>query len=272
MSAPPRRWQVLSTIAVLLLSATSSLLGLLSPGLYAGAPDTLARTRAEDLVILVVGVPVLALGLYYAIRGSLRGRVVWIGGLAFMAYMWASRAVSLPFNAYFLGYVALLSLSAFTLAGGLLGADADALRRQIRDRRSPRVYATVLAVIGAGLAALWLSDVVPATLAGTTPAIVEEFGPGGLGTVLIDLGLVVPSLVVAAAWLWRDRPPGYLVAGVLLVFGALLAPSLAAITAVDVQSGVAMTPGLVVGTVVPPLVAAAFAVRYLLAIPSGTEG
>ena len=138
MSAPPRRWQVRSTLAVLLLSVTSSLLGLLSPGLYAGASDALARTRAEDLVIIVVAVPVLAVGLYYANRGSLRGRVVWLGGLAFMTYMWASRAVSLQFNAYFLGYVALLSLSVFTLAGRLLDSDAEVLRRPRRDRSSPR--------------------------------------------------------------------------------------------------------------------------------------
>ena len=272
MGATPRRWQVLTTTAVLLLSAASSLLGLLRPGLYAGAAEALSRTRAEDLVILAVAVPVLAVGLYYARRGSLRGRVVWLGGLSFMTYMWASRAVSLPFNVYFLGYVALVPLSAFTLAGGLLDTDARETRGRLRGRLHHRAYAAVLAVIGAGLAALWLSDVAPATLAGEPPAIVSEFGQGGLGTVVIDLGLVVPSLAVTAAWLWRDRPPGYVAAGVLLVFGALLAPSLAAITVVDVQSGVAMTPGLVVGTVVPPLVAAAFAVRYLLAIPPGSEG
>lgn len=272
MGATARRWQVVATLAVLLLSAASSLLGLLRPGTYAGAAEALSRTRAEDLVILAIAVPVLAVGLYYARRGSLRGRVVWLGGLAFTTYVWASRAVSLPFNPHFLGYVALFALSTFTLVGGLLDTDAGATRGRLRGRLPRRVYAAVLAVIGAGLAALWLSDVVPATLAGETPAIVSEFGQGGLGTVVIDLGLVVPSLAVAAAWLWRDRAPGYVAAGVLLVFGALLAPALTAITVVDVQSGVAMTPGLVVGTVVPPLVAAAFAVRYLLAIRPGADG
>lgn len=272
MGATARRWQVGATLAVIVLSGVASLLGLLRPDLYAGASGGLSRRRAEDFVILAVAVPVLAFGLYRAARGSLRGRIVWLGALAFTTYLWASRAVSLEFDAFFLVYVALLPLSLFPLVGGVLETDGAAVRRHVRRRRAPRTYAAVLAVISVGLASLWLSDVVPATLTGETPAIVTEFGPGGLGTVVLDLGLVVPSLAVAAAWLWRDRAPGYVVAGVLLVFGALLAPALTAITVVDVRTGVAMTPGLVVGTVVPPLVAAAFAVRYLLAIRSDADG
>lgn len=267
MSRDVRRWQVGSTLAVLALSAASSLVGILRPSLYADAPEVIARTRAEDLVILAVAVPVLAAGLWHARRGSLRGRVVWLGALAFMTYAWASRTLSLPFNAFFLAYVALFSLSSFTLAAGVSETDAEATRRRLAGRLSERTYAAVLALISAGLAALWLSDVVPAALAGTTPAIVSEFGPRGLGTVVMDLGLVVPALALAAVWLWRGRARGYVAAGVLLVFGALLAPALAAITAFDVLAGVAVTPGMLVGTVVPPLVAAVFAVKYLLAIP-----
>lgn len=269
MAGPPRRWQVRASLAVLLLSATSSLFGLLSPDHYADAATLLARTRAEDLVVLVIAVPTLAIGLRYARRGSLGGRIVWLGALAFMTYLWASRAVSLAFNPFFLGYAVLLTLSLFTLVGGLTDTDAGAVRTRLADRLERRGYAVALALVGAGLASLWLSDVLPASLAGTTPAIVRAFGPRALGTVVIDLGLVVPSLAATAVWLWRGRPWGYVATGVLLVFGALLAPALTAITVLDLQGGVAMTPGLVVGTIVPPLLAAALATRYLLAIRPG---
>lgn len=268
MSSHVRRWHLATTLAVLVLSVTSSLLGLLQPGFYTDPAELLARTRAEDLVILAIAVPVLAVGLWYARRGSTRGRIVWLGALAFTTYVWASRLVSLSFNAFFLEYVALVTLSLFTLVGGLLDTDADAVRRRLDGRLRERRYASVLAVIATGLAALWLSDVVPASLAGTPPTIVAEFGPRGLGTVAIDLGLVVPALAVSAAWLWRGRAWGYVAAGVLLVFGSLLAPALTAITAFDVLRGVSMTPGLVAGTIVPPLVAVAAAVGYLRAVAS----
>lgn len=267
MNGALRRWQTVTTVAILALSIASSLFGLVRPGHYADAAGLLARTRAEDLVVLVAFVPVLAIGLWSARRGSLRGRIVWLGSLAFASYLWASRAVSLAFNPFFVGYVVLLALSAFTLVGGLLDTDADGLRRAIGGRLPSRAYAAVIGIIAVGLASLWLSDVVPASLAGTTPAIVEAFGPRALGTVAIDLGLVVPSLAIAAVWLWREHRWGYVAAGTLLVFGALLAPSLAAITAVDLVSGVSMTPGLVVGTILPPLVAAGFAAWFLRSIP-----
>jgi len=270
MPVAPKRWQVGTTLVVLGLAAASSLLGLFRPGHYAGPQALLARTRVEDAVVLAVGVPALAVGLWTARRGSLRGRIGWLGALGFHAYVWTSRSVSLAFNDFFLGYVALLTLSLFTLVAGVLETDADAVGRRLDGRLSSRLYAGVLAVVAAGLALLWLSEVVPATLTGTTPGIVAEFGPRGLGTYVVDLGLVVPSLAVAAGWLWRGQPRGYLVGGALLVFGALLAPVLTAITVVDLRTGVRMTAGLIAGTVLPPLVAAAFAATYLRAL--GSDG
>ena len=267
MSARVRRWQAASTLAVLALAATSSLLGLLAPWVYAG--EGLARTRAEDAVLLAVGVPALAAGLWYARRGSERGRIVWLGALAFLAYMALSRALSLPFYATFLLTIAQFALALVTLVGAVADTDARGLRERVGDRLNERRYAGVLAIIAVGLAALWLSDVVAATLSGTTPAIVEAFGPRGLGTVVVDLGVVVPALAVAAVLLWWRRPHGYVAGGTLLVFGALLAPNLAAITLVDIRGGVAVTPGIVVGTVLPPLLAAAFAAGFLRAIPAG---
>jgi len=37
---------------------------------------------------------VLLGGLWYARAGSLRGRIVWLGALAYMAYMWASTGLA----------------------------------------------------------------------------------------------------------------------------------------------------------------------------------
>lgn len=262
-----RRWHVWSTLAVLALSVSLTLLGLFRAGLYAGLPEQVVRTRSEDLAILAFGVPALAYGLWATRRGSVRGRLVWLGGLAFMAYVWGSRALQLAFNDAFLGYVALTTLSAFTLVGGLLLVDPHPVHRRLDGHIRHRLYAGVLGLIAAGLAALWLSDVVPATLSGTTPAIVRDFGEKGLATLVVDLGILVPALAVAAGWLWQRRPWGYVTAGVLLTFGALLAPSLTAITVVDVLNGVPLTVGMIAGTVVPPAVAAAFALAYLRALP-----
>lgn len=260
------RSHVISTIAIVALSTVSSLLGPFRPGHYTDPPASLARTRAEDLVILTVAVPALAIGLRYAIRGSVRGRIVWLGALVHVTYLWLSRAGTLAFNDFFLGYVALLSLSLFTLVGGTVTTDAESIRRRLDGEIARSIYVGVLALTSVGLALLWLSDIVPATLAGTTPAGIREFGPKGAVTYVFDLGLLVPSYAIGAHLLRRGHEWGFVTAGILLVLGALMAPTLSAITVIDLREGVAMTPGTVVGTILPPVLVGAFALGYLSAL------
>jgi hypothetical protein len=178
--------------------------------------------------------------------------------------MWASVGLQAPYNEFFLGYVALFSLSLFTLVGGLVTTDAGAIRRVLEGRVSAALYGGALLVIAVGLAVLWLADIVPALLAGTTPLIVEEAGRVALASHLLDLGVVVPSLLVAGVWLRRGRTWGYLLAGVALVLGATLAVSISATTLVLLGGEtVTVSPVAAVFTFLPVLVSAVLAVRYV---------
>ena len=140
MTTSLSRWQIGTTISILVLSIVSTLLGLFRPGHYRDHPDFLTALYVQDLTILLVGVPVLALGLLLASRGSLRGYLVWLGALAYMTYMWASIAFSVAWNEFFLGYVVLFGLSLFALISGFVGIDEDQVYREIHGRVSPVVY------------------------------------------------------------------------------------------------------------------------------------
>lgn len=111
-----------------------------------------------------------------------------------------------------------------------------------------------------------MPDVLFATLSGVTPLGVQEFGPRGLTTYVIDLGLGVPSCAIAAYLLWRGRTWSFVIIGALLIWGALMAPTLIAITVVDIQQEVALTPGQIIGTILPPVLVGLFALRYLLVL------
>ena len=64
-----------------------------------------------------------------------------------------------------------------------------------------------------------LGQVVPTLLAGEVPDVVVKTGhPTGV-IYILDLGLVVPLLVLAGRWLRARRPWGYVAAGILLVKG-----------------------------------------------------
>jgi len=262
-----RRWQIVATVAITVFAVASSLVGLLSPGHYRAPPGLVEAYRIQDITILAVGVPVLAAGLWFAIRGSQRGRLGWLGGLAFMTYMWASISVQVPFNSLFLLYVALFGLSLFTFVGGMVTTDAAAIRDALEGRLNTSLYSGALVVIGLGLAALWLSDVVPPLLAGTTPLLVEEVGPQAMASHVIDLGVVVPSILLAAAWLFQRRAWGYVFAGVVLVLGATLAAPIGLMTlSLILGDTVTVSPVAAFFSFLPIVVAALLAVQYLRAM------
>ncbi len=216
-SVSPPRWQVGSTVSVLVLSTVATLVGLLRPGHYRDAAVTLPQLYGQDVVTLAFGVPLLAVGLWYAARGSLRGYVVWLGALAYMLYTWASYALMLYFNEFFFVYVALFGLSLFTFVGGVLRADPGAVRDRLAGRLPRRLTSGYLAAIALFFAAGWLAEVVPATLRGEAP---ESYRLAAIPTNVIhvlDLAVLLPATLLTAVWLWRRREWASLLAGVLLV-------------------------------------------------------
>lgn len=259
----PRRAEIGGTVAILLLTVGATLLGLFRDGQYVESGFELLRLQAQDAVLLSIGVPVLALGLWLATQGSVRGRIIWLGSLAFMAYMWTHYAFVVAYNEFFLGYVALFGLSVFTLLSAILTTDATQVAEAISGESTIRIYVAFLGIAAVGLSAMWLFDIVPALVAGEVPSGIVQLGPEAAHTYVIDLGILVPSLAITALWLHYRRPWGYVCAGVLLVFAALVAPTLTAITVVDLQEGIEVSAPILVGTLVPPLIGLLMAGSYL---------
>lgn len=271
MASNVPRWQVVSTAAITVLATASSLLGLFRAGHY--PPELLPGFYIQDFLLLLVGIPALALGVAAARVGSKRGRIVWLGALAYMAYLSVSIAFQLTFNQFFLGYVLWTGLSFYTLVGALATTDPTAIKDAVAEHIAERVYGVFLWIIAIGLAVLWLSELVPATLSGRPPLLVAEVGPHALASHFIDLSLAVPAMAIAGTWLWRQRPWGYAVGGAGLVFGTLLAPTLAAVTVVlALGEAVTVPPVAVVFTILPALIAAVLALRFLLAITEDESG
>jgi hypothetical protein len=258
------RWQRGSTLVLAALTTAVVLFGFTRPEQYPAVVRT--PLFVQDAVVLLVGVPALLVGLWTAHRGSLAGRIVWLGALTNSAYVWLSVGLQVPFNRFFLAYAALFCLSLFTLVGGVLATDPERVREALEDRLPERLYSVSLLAIAVSLAALWLAELVPVTLTGDPPALVAEVGPQALVSHFVDLSVVVPGLALAGVWLLRERPWGYVLAGVDVVFGALLAPSLTGATVVFVFTGdITVSLTVAVFTILPVVLAAG----YLRALSDG---
>lgn len=201
---------------IALLAVPVHLTGLLVPSIYRDPAVLLPQNLGTDLVTLCIGIPLLAVGAIGMQRGSLRGRLLWLGALGYLVYAYGMYALGVRWNPLFLAYLSLFGLSVFTLTIGVVRTDAALLRE--RAQRAPvRSVAGYLILIAVMVAALWLTEEVGALLRGSVPASVVQFEAPTNIVHVFDLGIVLPAFVIAAVMLLRGRPWGYVLAGMLLV-------------------------------------------------------
>ncbi len=260
-----------ASLVTLVLAAVVAGAGLVVPDLYRDAETLLPQLYGQDLLTLALAVPTLAVSLYFAVvRGSRRGYVVWLGVTGYLLYTYASYAVMTAFNPLYLGYVALFGLTLFTFVAGLVRLDADGLRRAVGDTsvRAAVAYQVIVALL---VGALWLADVVPASLSGTTPAAIEGIGLVTPVIQSLDLAVFLPAFVLSAYWLWQGRAWGYAITAVLLVKGTTLGLAVLAMVGVMLADGQAVPLGQIVIFTLLSLGGLVVTARFVGAIASGNR-
>lgn len=266
MSATPERWQVWTTALIAVLAVVGTLAGLLVEGFYSDPDLLLYQAYGQDAVTLVVVVPLLATGLVLARRGSLRGYLLWLGALGYLLYTYLVYAVITQFNQFFLGYVALFGLSAYTFSGGLLQVDPEAVRARLRENLPVGALSWFFAGMGGLVALLWLSEVVPATVANESPPSIAGTGLPANVVHVLDLGVLIPAVFLTALWLRRDRPWGYVLAGVFFVKLTTIGLAILAMVVWLSTTGQPFRSEEAVVFVVLTLVNAAFGVVYFRSV------
>jgi hypothetical protein len=182
------------------LGVSASTAGVLVPGFL-----------IQDVFNLAIGLPILVGVLWLARRGSLIGLLLWPGALFYLVYTYVHYLVGAPFSAFFLGYVAIVALSAYTTIGLVASIDCDTARQRLAGAVRPRLVGGILV----GLALLTDGGAVATALAGGAP-----IDPLARGVWIADLTLGVPAMLIVGGLLWRRAALGYLAAaGLLLSFG-----------------------------------------------------
>lgn len=218
--------------------AMSAAGGLFLPSIYARETSVwAAQAVGQDWINLVVVAPWLAITGALARRGSVKARLLLGGALVYTAYSFVIYAFALHFNQLFLVYCAALGLSCAALGG--LGAGLLQMRTHgwLVARPPLRSAGALLVGMAVLFSALWLKDVLPALLRGSTPASVGEAGLLVNPVHVLDLSLLLPAMLVAGVALWRRQPLGLVLGPILLVFAALMTAAVGSMFAVLYQRG-----------------------------------
>jgi len=229
----------LTVLAALAMTSVSAGGAFASQWLYRDNPLITATFRAQDVVTLAVAVPLLVVGLVLEMRGSLRGRVVWLGMLFYTMYGYLFYAVGAAFNVFFLLYVATFGLPLYALLFSAPRIDLTELAGAMGGRAARVVAIVYMLIVTAGLGLLWTGMSLSYLFTCAVPGpIVASGHPTGV-VFAIDLVFIVPPMAMGAVWLIRRRAMGWVLAGVMSVGGAVYTLSLAAASIETARVGVA---------------------------------
>jgi hypothetical protein len=206
--------------AVLLLVTSVAGLVFGQGGLYGPDPATMPAFLGQDALSLIVGLPLLLGSLALARRGSLRGLLLWMGVLFYIAYSYAYYPLSPEFNALYLVYIVIVSASLYSLVYLLLSVNAEAVQARFSARTPVRLIGGFMMVMALLLTLKWVSTIIGTLADGAIPTHVQ------LVVWPLDLIVALPALFWGGLWLWRRHPLGYLVTGLLLLKAAFVGVTL----------------------------------------------
>jgi hypothetical protein len=200
------------SLIIVILMAAGSLAGLLYPAVIYPTDELLRSFMPNDVVNLFIGVPILLGSMWLARRGQLIGLLFWPGALFYVLYNYIAYVFSMPSNVMFLLYLALVTLSAYTLIGLVASIDGTAVQWRLAGVVPERAAGGVLAALGI-LFTLRAVGVMAGALISRTPVATAE------SAVLVSDFLTSPAWIIGGVLLWRRKEFGY-VAGLGLLFQA----------------------------------------------------
>lgn len=202
--------------ALVVVSLAAAALSFFVPDILGGPAVSQGNLRGTALVVMVLALPALVAATTLASRGSARALVVWYASVGFLLYQSVLFVFGTPFNSLFLLYVAMLSLSVWSLVAWLRQTDLTVFG----ERFDPRLPARAIAAFAMALTALntlvWLRTIVPAVGGDQPDSFLDGLGMTTNPVFVQDLVLWLPLLAVAAYWLWYREPWAELVAGAML--------------------------------------------------------
>lgn len=181
---------------------------------YWDTVSSAAQTQANDLITLVLGLPLLALSFWLTLRGSLRGRLLLTGTLGFFLYTYMSMCFGTAYNRFFLVYVALFSLSLYAFILSMMSFDLKTLPQHFSKRLPRRGIAALFFFASAFLLMAWLGRIAPTLLQNQTAALENTTS---MFIQAMDLGMIVPLCILSGILLLRRSAWGYLLASVSMI-------------------------------------------------------
>lgn len=207
------------SIIIVILSAIASLGGLFIKNLYHDNAFVKAAWFTNDLITLLVVVPLLLIALIQSKKDSLRWQLVWVGLLGYVFYNFAFYLFGAAFNAFFLIYTALFSLSGFTLLRMLFYLNTLPVAESFSERIPVKWICVYLMLMPLMLFIAELSMIFPFLTSGKIPETIISTNHPTSVVFALDFSFIIPAFIASAVLLWQRKHWGFILATMMLVKG-----------------------------------------------------
>lgn len=222
------------------LMAAQSALGLVMPTQYRDTDWIKAAWFGNDVITLVIVVPLAIATRWAATFRSTRAELLWMGAVGYAVYNYAFYLFGAALNTFLPLYVMTLGVAIVTLTSGLAHLDPIAVKAGFRDVVPSRAIGVYLVFLACGLTIVWIAIWAAYVFAGrSTPVDPEAFKI----VAAVDLLWLVPSLAAGGVLLWMRRPWGCVIGPAAAVQAALYLSVLSLNSIVAIARGLARAPG-----------------------------
>jgi len=201
---------------------------------YNDSISMVPQARAQDIVTLIIGIPLLIISLILLNKNSLKGRLLLTGTIGYFLYTYTSYSFLVSYNKFFLLYVALMSLSFFCFIINFTSNELKNLDVHFKQKFPKKYIGIFTIIVGAFICFLWLGMIIPSI--DKAPAVLEQYTT--LVIQALDLGFIFPVSILSGVLLLLNKSLGYLLAPVVIVKGATLLLAVAMMAVFQVLSGV----------------------------------
>jgi len=200
-----------SSLIIALMVAIVSIIGVLYQKSLYPTENLLHSFVPNDIVNLVVGLPLLLISIWLTRRGKLIGLLCWPGAIFYMLYVYFPYIICVPFNILFLPYLILFSLSIYTLIGIIVSIDGNAVSNHLSDIIPAKVSGGILIGLSV-LIVLRQSGLIANALINKT-----LIDPQELALWIDDFSIASPAMFIGGFFLWKKKPLGYVVGAGLFI-------------------------------------------------------
>lgn len=213
--------EFLLTMAVAILMAALSIIGLLSPTSIYPSDEVIELFKPNDLINLIFGLPILIATMLVARRGNLVGLLLWPGALLYVLYNYSTYVFGVGGSWTMLLFFFLVLLSCYTIIRLLRDFDGEAIRRRLEGAVAERVSGGALLIFGILFLLLALVTIWNAMMSNSVVQVIE-IAPSLADIIVSILWIVGGILLLRRSTLGYVSGLGLLFAAIALIIGLIL--------------------------------------------------